>query len=380
LGVIRNAALLAVVSGFVGVASGASASTAGQWHLASAKLESASFGVVVMSQTFECGHPARRGCQDFRTHVFVTGNDGAWREITPPKMLPFMDAVFLDPTHGWIVASDCSAAKGAVYRTEDGGRTWRSFAVGDSATCHAGSRLDLAFSDKKRGSILNVWGTANTPYWFLETVDGGATWARRGRTAPIAGSITAVQMGAVWLWRNDFAWPQQLYVTRDDGRTWRRRVLPPPAGWSGAKVFPDAPVFFGRQGVLPVTLTRNGRVGVAFYVTSDGGKTWRLRSVRAVEFPVLRRVSPFVRYVPTSIASPTTWWIAAGRKRPALAVSRDEGKSWQVSTPALPARSWTISAADSEHAWLTTFTRERTATFTSSNGGRTWERLRLPAS
>ncbi len=371
----RRAALLVVLSGFVGAAPGASASTPGHWRLATAQLESASFGVVVMYGPVDCG----RRCPDFRSRVFVR-EAATWREITPPRMVgPVMDVVFLDRSQGRIVANDCAKAKAAVYRTADGGRRWRSSLVG-STGCHAGSRLELVSSDKRRAWILNAHDVVNPPFDFWRSVDGGAAWTDR-RTAPIAGSVAAGPSGAVWLGQSDFALPQRLYVTRDDGPTWRRRVLTPPAGWGGARLFPGAPVFFGLRGVLPVTLTRRGRVGVAFYATDDGGSTWRLRSVRAVDFLARPRRLPFVRYVPTSIASPASWWIADGRTRPKLAVSRDRGRSWQVSTPALPrARRWTISAADSEHAWLTTYRQGRAASFTSGDGGRTWERLVLPAS
>jgi len=311
--------------------------------------------------------------------VFVR-EAGTWREITPPGMVgTLMDVVFLDRAHGWVVGNDCARAKAAVYRTADGGRRWRASPVG-SAGCHVGSRLELVVSDERRGWILNADEVGNPPFSFSRSVDGGAAWTER-RTAPIAGSVSASASGVVWLGRSDFALPQRLYATRDDGRTWRRRVLPPPAGWGGATVFPDTPAFFGRRGVLPVTVTRKGRAGVAFYVTSDGGETWRFRSVRAVDFAPRRPGLPFVSYVPTSIASPKTWWIAPGRARPEVAVTRDQGRSWEVSTRALPrARWWKISAADAEHAWLTAYTPGRAASFTSTDGGHTWERLELPAS
>ena len=332
-----------------------------------------SLGIALVYNVAKCGPT----CRSYKPHVFATNDGRAWREITPPQMLDgFEDALFIDPAHGWVVAGDCAAGRASVHRSTDGGRSWHLSPVG-SSNCAAGSRLDLAFSDRKRGWILYVYENGNRQ-WFSQTSDGGATWTGR-RTAPLAGSITAGPSGSVWLSRSDFAAPQRLYVTRDAGRTWRRRVLPPPRGWGGAKVIPDAPVFFGQQGVLPVTMTRGNRVGVAFYVTNDGGMTWRVRATRSVDFS--RRSRTFVQYVPTSIASPMTWWIGAGRTRHAVAVTPDAGKTWRVSTSTLPlARSWSISAADSEHAWLTTLAIGRFAIFATVDGGRTWRRLSPPPS
>jgi hypothetical protein len=141
--------------------------------------------------------------------------------------------------------------------------------------------------------------------------------------------------------------------------------------------------------VLPVTLTRKNRVAVAFYLSSDGGKTWRLRSVRRVEFSRPGPNNPFSWYVPTSIAGATMWWIAAGMGHPSIAVTTDAGNSWRaypIST--LPrATTWDLSATDSEHGWLmttrlvTTRTRsyDESALYATADGGRSWLRLKLPS-
>jgi photosystem II stability/assembly factor-like uncharacterized protein len=371
----RVAALLAVVSVLAGTAPAADGPTARR-QLSFARLESTSFGIAAIYDVAKCG----RGCTSYKPHLFLTSDGRSWREVTPPRMpVQFEDALFLDPAHGWVVSNDCAAGRAFVYRTTDGGRSWRSAAV-RSTNCAAGSRLDPTFSDRKHGWILDVYANGNPPYPFSRTLDGGATWREIGRGAPVAGAISAGASGEVWLARSDFAAPQQLYVTRDGGHTWRRRVLPPPVGWSGARLSPDTPTFCGEHGVLPVTLARENRVAVAFYLTSDGGKTWRLRSVRTVEFSRPGLNNPFVRYVPTSIASPTAWWIGGGRTRPSVAVTADAGNTWHVySRSSLPqAATWNISAADSEHAWLTTSTLDKHALYATGDGGRTWRRLSLP--
>lgn len=139
-----------------------------------------------------------------------------------------------------------------------------------------------------------------------------------------------------------------------------------------------------------MTLTRDNRVAVAFYVSDDGGKSWRLRSIRPVEFSRPGLNNPFSWYVPTSIASPTAWWIGAGRTRPSVAVTTDAGRSWRAyPTARLPrTTTWALSATDSEHAWVMTAklvetpTRsyEQHALFATGDRGRSWHRLRPPPS
>jgi len=228
--------------------------------------------------------------------------------------------------------------------------------------------------------MLGVDGNASGPPFPLQrTRDGGATWEGAG-SAPVAGVISARTPKEVWLARSDFRRPQQLYLTRDGGRTWGRRVLPPPRTWSGARLFPDVPTFFGARGVLPVTVNRGKRAAVAFYVTGDGGRTWRLGSVRPVDSSITDSRSPFVRYVPTSIVSPNVWWIAEGRTHPFVTVTTNAGKSWRVSVPSHPlhAAPGEISATDAQHGWLTTWSPNNRVLYTTSDGGETWSRLSLP--
>jgi hypothetical protein len=139
------------------------------------------------------------------------------------------------------------------------------------------------------------------------------------------------------------------------------------------------------NGARTVTLIRKHQVAVAFafYASDDGGYTWRLRSIRPVEFSRPGPNNPFSWYVPTSITSPTAWRIAAGRTHPSVAVTTDAGTTWPTHPTATPLRAttWDLSAADSDHAWLMTSTArsyDEAALYATANGGRTWERLTLP--
>lgn len=310
--------------------------------------------------------------------LLVTQDGRAWVNVTPPRLLfQVEDVLFLDRSRGWVVANDCVSVKAYVYRTSDGGQTWRA-AAAPPVNCAAGSRLQLSFVDETHGWLNQV--IENAPSARLSrTDDGGKRW-KPVSELPALGVIVFRTREDGWLGRADFAQPQQLSVTRNGGRTWRRRLLAPPRGWSGARAFPDVPTFFGERGVLPVMLSRSGRSAVAFYATGDGGRTWRLRAVRSVDFRVLRPRSPFVWYVPTSIADPDVWWLAGGRATPSVSITSDGGRTWRTFHPARlsRARGWAISAANASSGWLTTHAPStlRGTLYATGDGGRTWRRLR----
>jgi photosystem II stability/assembly factor-like uncharacterized protein len=306
--------------------------------------------------------------------VFVVDEDWrAWRRVVTPRQLGAgsPDVVMVDARHGWMLRWDCAAAVGTLYRTADSGRSWRRSNV-ESTNCSAGSHVDLFFRDTRHGWLTSIEANGSPPAHLSKTLDGGKTWRPAGEGLPILGSAVLRTPNEGWAARSMFAVPQQLYVTRDGARSWYRRVLPPPSGWSGAQVFPDVPTFFGVRGVLPVNLVRNGRVALAFYTTADAGRSWRLRAVRPVSYPVHARNSTFARYVPTSIASPSAWWILGGPLHRALQVTGDGGQHWRVvQTRQLPAsHEATLTAADANRAWIST-----SGLFGTEDGGQTWRQL-----
>ena len=66
--------------------------------------------------------------------VYVTADGHSWRQVTPsgavrPGTFRAIDAVaFRGAREGWLIASDCSNGRGSVYRSSDGGRSWKAYA------------------------------------------------------------------------------------------------------------------------------------------------------------------------------------------------------------------------------------------------------------
>jgi photosystem II stability/assembly factor-like uncharacterized protein len=369
---MRGVVLVLAILGLFASAALANGEIAGQKVLAMARLQSRSLGVAAVYDVARCG----TYCSSYTPHIFVTGDARSWRKVTPPHLLlEVEDVEFSTPRAGWVVANDCAAAKAFFYRTRNGGHTWRRTRAPE-ANCAAGSRLDVSFADARHGWILLVAENGNRVGLF-RTRDGGETWADVGTDAPLKGAIAFATPRIGWLARSDFPLPGELYATRDGGRSWHRRKLRLPRGWREARAFPDRPTFFGARGVLPVDLVRGRQSAVAFYSTANAGRTWRLRAVRRVDFSILARSSGGgpVRYVPTSIATPSTWWIVGGRRHAHVAVTSDAGASWQVA--AAPVVGSEVSAVDSRRAWLTT-TQRKGALYATSNQGRTWHQLEFP--
>ena len=305
--------------------------------------------------------------------AFATRDGRSWRAITPPAGgAPIHDIATLGPRRLWLVTNDCAAARAFVWRTGDGGRTWARARVG-ATNCAAGSRLALAFADRRHGWLARVFLNGNTQE-LERTADGGVRWRAVGML-PFVGSLVFRTRRHGWIGMSDFARPQQLAVTEDGGRTWRRRILRSPAGWGGARLFPDRPTFFGARGVVPVTVVRGRETAVAFYATRDGGRTWRLRTVRPVAWQGVRFQNPFVRYVPTSVATPSTWWVVAGRTRATVQVTEDGGRQWRTVRPR--GLTWSryaaVSAADGRHAWISGL-----GVYATADEGRSWRRLNVP--
>jgi photosystem II stability/assembly factor-like uncharacterized protein len=299
--------------------------------------------------------------------LLVSRDGRSWRAVTPahPAQAVIHDVVFLGEQRAWLVTNDCSAARARVFRTTDGGRSWRSTPV-DSTNCSAGSRLELGFRNSRQGWLVRIFENGNRQ-WLETTDDGGRTWSRLAQTLPFIGSAVFRTAQDGWFGRSDFATQNGLAETRNGGRSWRFRVLPPPPDWRGARMFPDVPAFFGSRGVVPVSLTRRGTAAIAFYVTEDGGRRWRFASLRQVRFTVLRGTNPFVRYVPTSIAGPSTWWAVDQERR--IYVTTTGGRRWRVLHPGnlLASPLLTISAVDGNHAWL-----NADKLFATQDAGHSW--------
>jgi photosystem II stability/assembly factor-like uncharacterized protein len=281
-------------------------------------------------------------------HLALTQDGRSWRESSPPHIGWIDDAMFIDARHGWVVSDDCVRAKGAVARTADGGRTWRSVPF-TSHSCRAGARFLLDFVDARHGWIVDFREGASTRLWG--TRDGGRSWRMLVNSLQGAGPVVFRTPRSGWLGGGD-----GLYRSVAGGRRWRR--LP----FFGRGYGFSAPTFFGREGVTAAVIDTSA----AAFRSADGGGHWqRTLFVRLPTGPCL--------FNPVSLSTPRSGvnWLVVNGRRPLLYVSRDGGRSWNRRLR-LPVLAGTLAAIDARTAVLPVYRTRRWVVLVTHDGGRTW--------
>lgn len=167
---------------------------------------------------------------------------------------------------------------GAIYRSEDAGRTWSKADTGTKQLVY-----DVAMADAQRGWAVGQLGM------ILRTEDGGQTWTRQQNNKIDQGvhlfSVQALDARRAWTVGE---WGTRLY-TDDGGQTWQDRSLTidethPQFVWlsisdqervrRGEPVFED--VTLNDVYCLPQDTDLCwliGEFGYVFY-TEDGGENW----------------------------------------------------------------------------------------------------------
>ncbi|HEX4323272.1 MAG TPA: hypothetical protein VHZ77_01445 [Gaiellaceae bacterium] len=232
---------------------------------------------------------------------------------------------FIDRRRGWVSVM----GRSRIYRTTDGGRTWRvSIPPGCTAVCEGGA---IDFLDARRGySLVETQASSNK---LFRTADGGRTWQLVSQPS-VYGRIVFVDRshgfafgGRPQMIIGPFGGPPLgfVYETADGGRTWSRYD---PAG-SGS--FVEQPysalgheVFLVQNGPNP-----DGGLNLAaatIYLTRDAGRHWSGRVVPP---------GPAVA-VSFSAASPNVWAWASGQN---LLVTDHAGNGWtEIVLRGLPQR------------------------------------------
>jgi photosystem II stability/assembly factor-like uncharacterized protein len=221
--------------------------------------------------------------------LFWTDDAGRrWREITPPVPGLAAGAVaaaaFADASSGWVVATHTDHAGVPLFslaRTTDGGRSWQ--------TTHP----DF-FEPGEQAALAGAL--------HLEFVDAGTGWlVVRQATSSLFSRGT-------------------LFGTRDGGQTWTRLAMP-----NGSPVhFRDA-----RNGWVEA-----GPLDPNAYVTTDGGRSWRVQRVDAAPLAEAARAAGLTE---ASLASTSAGWArstrgecqdGACRLSTELLRTEDGGRTW----------------------------------------------------
>jgi photosystem II stability/assembly factor-like uncharacterized protein len=209
-----------------------------------------------------------------------------WLNATPPGTAAIgfsASLTILNANTAWVLVPQADYFSGTLYRTSDGGIIWNS-----SPVPFGGGFLQ--FLNASTGRLLADRGAeaGSEAVELFQTSDGGATWVsvfHNDSSQPGSSDslpLVGVKNGMTFLDANT-GWvtgslPEDgdvyLYVTHDGGASWSQQSLALPAGYAAYQYMPQAPVFFGDNGFLPLLITMPGRTDFTFYVTQDGGLTW----------------------------------------------------------------------------------------------------------
>lgn len=304
--------------------------------------------------------------------VLRSDGEGRYVDVTPSDpggARSILDTLFLDARFGWAVLADFDAQRATVVRTTDGGRHWDRPGFGFDISMAAGTSATLEFVDADHG-----WITYFAPHGRFTRVhatrDGGRRWEVVDAEAPTCdtsrfASATHGFLGAgAW-----GCWA--FFESTDSGATWVERKVGLPGGAHPDEATYFPPTFWDASGVLPVLLRSADNPRVAFYRSSDSGRTWASPSV--VEAP---GAGP--RTAIMAVASPHVWWLAAGDGS-ALLVTDDGGQHWVERRPqGLDGHVGRLEAVDGRTAWATVNRGAAAEVLATDDGGATWRPVYEP--
>ncbi|MEW6755176.1 MAG: leucine-rich repeat domain-containing protein [Candidatus Latescibacterota bacterium] len=239
-----------------------------------------------------------------------------------------------------------------LFTSGDSGLTWERAATSDSLT-------GIAADPAAPGGLYGVvWDE------LRYSTDAGQTWAVRGRLPSVnLRSLVVHPANPEWL----FAGTQSTYHSVDRGQTWSL-------------------VYRGYSTVCPIIGDRErawvvGDANQALLETRDGGGTWHELSLLLEEIPPTLSVTT---------AGDGSWLVGSwdqGERLsvPALLRSVDQGRTWTVQRPQLPARVqgafWRIFVHPLDPQLLLGFgDTDAVPLLRSIDGGEGWSEVRLAAS
>jgi photosystem II stability/assembly factor-like uncharacterized protein len=214
--------------------------------------------------------------------ALLLSDDGgaSWREITPSTLAAdrLTAVAFLDAQTGWTAHIDESQPGAVVLAaTTDGGHTWQTSEhrlppIDDPAA--RPNRISIFWLDATHGWLMLRQATSsNFNHGALfRTQDGGQSW--RQVAAPGGHPVVFVAPSTGWTAGGPNG--DTLFRSDDGGASWRVQSLPYPDEAAPGQRQHLAPRFSadGQQGVVEVvtlTLTNQRRDR---YMTHDGGDTW----------------------------------------------------------------------------------------------------------
>lgn len=238
------------------------------------------------------------------------GDSREWQDVSPPFQItePTNQVVFfLDRETAWATntqteSNDDPTTFHDFWRTVDGGAEWEQIASLEQAFPHR--PVQLFFVDNNHGWFLiqEYPGMHHVYTYLFRTEDGGHSWElisdpqdyiNENRGLPGSYSLPYGRKIITFLDpQRGFASNGELFATVDGGQNWKQVDLPQPEGLADLSEpypFLSPPLFYSEKvGVLQYNLYEFNQVycppcdlfdglpaHLDFYITPDGGQTWR---------------------------------------------------------------------------------------------------------
>ena len=212
--------------------------------------------------------------------VLRTIDGKAWQAIQVPDAdkIDFRDIQAFDAKTAVVMGAGPGAAS-RIYRTEDGGASWRLMATNGVAE---GFWDAMAFWDKDHGILFG--DPVKGSFQVYTTSDGGKSWQEvmakgleampsEGAFAASGTCLTVAGASDAWIATGGSA-HSRVFRSLDRGKTWRVSSTPIPAGAAARGVFSVA-FLNPKEGFAAGGDYKETRMaGINGAYTADGGASW----------------------------------------------------------------------------------------------------------
>jgi len=268
---------------------------------------------------------------------------------------------FFDQTHGFVAVGYPIA----LYRTVDGGTHWVPIALADTEASF------VNFSDSRNGWLLvSPPGRPTYPPHLFATADAGDSWRQLPDPPADSISMTFRSPSEGWLW-TALSGQSRLYSSVDAGHSWQRRDRPDLPGrlpGENSSVI-ELRLLPGKGVVVYLALVQGTGFSLPIYefTSFDLGASWRFVPMR-----------PNQLFNSEGFQDAAHWWAIDSET---LYKSSDAGQTWsKVQTHIENGQYWSylVYPLDSKHAWAQIQIGDVTGLTTTSDGGLTWTRVKVP--